>query len=173
MADKPILESRGLSLVKLTLDLVDAFLPSLSPENQREFTELYKEDPTLALKAVVGSKISHSFAILKDGVPLAITGVVDMEGEGLIWAMFSTDLRKNFVSFARASFDLMKFYNRQYPTLVCDVWVENEMILQWLTYLGFEIDFGFSHNGQQMIRFVRGCSDTKSIVTSFQRPVIH
>jgi hypothetical protein len=171
MVDKPFLESRGLALVKLTPELVDSFAPSR--ENVKEFAEVYKEDPALALRAVAKSNKAHSFAVVKGEQPLAITGIVDLHGEGLIWAVFSNELHKNFVSFARASLDLMEFYNRQFPTLVCDVWAQNEMIIQWLCYLRFEPDFGFTHNGHEMIRFVRSCSDKKSVVTSIQRPVIH
>jgi hypothetical protein len=173
MADKPILESRGLSLIRLTPELVNSFVPNLSGENVKEFAEVYREDPKLALKAVAASKKAHSFAVMKGEEPLAITGVVDLHGEGLIWAVFSNELRRGFVSFARASLDLMAFYNRQFPTLICDVWAQNEMIIQWLCYLGFDPDFAFEHNGHEMIRFVRSCPDNKSVVTSGQRPVIH
>ena len=173
MPDKPLIESRGLCLVKLTPELVDSFMLDISHENVIEFRKVYRESPGPALKAALASGSSHCFAVTKDGVPLAITGIVDMNGDGLMWAVFANALKKNFVSFARASTDLVEFYHRQFPTLICDVWIKNEAIIQWLTYLGFDLEFGFAHNGQDMVRFAHSCRNVNSIVTSIQRPVIH
>lgn len=162
-------EIRGLRAVKLTANHVLSF--KMSKENIREFAEVYKQDPIAALLEV--SEHQSSFAVLKDDQVLAITGIVDMRGEGLIWSLFSEDMRKHFVKFARASEQLMDIYHDAYTTLVCDIWVNSHMIAQWLAFLGFEPEFEFTHNGQNMVRFVRCCADVDYEIPFGQRPVLH
>jgi hypothetical protein len=88
--------------------------------------------------------------------------------------MFSKDMRKHWVSFARASIKLMAFYNLLHPRLTCDVWTENHMIHQWLVSLGFLPERAIqSANGQMVIRFVRCSPEQKSVQTTTLRPVLH
>lgn len=162
-------ESRGLKLVKLEPEHVFAF--KMSKENVREFEVVYQQDPIQSL--LEASRHPGSFAVVKDGKVLAITGIVDAKGEGLIWSLFSFEMRNNFIRFARASMDLMEAYHQEYTTLVCDIWVENKMIAQWLAFLGFEPEFGFTHNGADMVRFVRCCGDFEYELPFAQRPVLH
>lgn len=162
-------ESRGLRLAPLTPEHILSF--KMSKENVREFAEVYKENPIHSL--LEASKDPGTYAVLKGDEVLAITGIVNMRGEGLVWALFSQNMRKHFVRFARASEDLMEMHHQTYTTLVCDIWIQSTAIAQWLVFLGFEPEFEFQHNGQQMVRFVRCCAEVDYELPFGQRPVLH
>jgi hypothetical protein len=162
-------EIRGLRVVSLKEEHVLQF--KMSKENVEEFATVYKQDPIAALLGVTNHH--GSFAVLKNDKVLAITGIVDMRGKGLIWSLFSEDMRHNFINFARASEELMDVYHDAYTTLVCDVWAKNHSIMQWLAFLGFEPEFEFTHNGAHMVRFVRCCGEVDYEIPFGQRPVLH
>jgi hypothetical protein len=167
---KPFLEERGLRLVALEQRHILPFVTNLSAENLREFETLYERSPLESLEAIVHNPLVY--AVEKDGQPLAVTGI-DPD-HGFMWAMFSKDMRKHWVSFARASIKLMAFYNLLHLRLTCDVWTENEMIHQWLVSLGFLPERAIqSANGQVVIRFVRCSPEQKSVQTTTLRPVLH
>lgn len=167
---KPFLEERGLRLVALEQRHILPFVANLSAENLREFETLYQRSPLESLEAIVHNPLVY--AVEKDGQPLAVTGI-DAD-HGFMWAMFSKDMRKHWISFARASIKLMAFYNLLHPRLTCDVWTENEMIHQWLVSLGFLPERAIQNtNGQVVIRFVRCSPQVKSDETVTSRPVLH
>lgn len=167
---KAFLEERGLRLVALEQRHILPFVSNISSENLREFETLYNLSPLEALESVCGDPLVY--AVEKDGQALAITGI-DAD-HGFIWAVFSNDMRKHWISFARASIKLMEFYNLLHPRLICDVWSESQMIHQWLVSLGFlpECDMETT-NGQLVIRFVRCSPKVKSDETVTLRPVLH
>lgn len=166
-------KSRELELVELLPEMVPGFVENLSPENVREFKEVYQSDPGSELLLMAENRNQKSYAVVQGDKVLAVTGIVDMRGEGLIWALFSKDLRRSFVRFARASMTLMDFYHKDYSTLVCDIWVENDMIAQWLSFLDFEPELEFTHNNKPMMRFVRYCTNDEHKIPFAQRPVLH
>lgn len=169
---EPVLQSRGMELHLLTERHVREFIADISPENQREFDEVYNRDPRQALLAAVGE--NGVFAVLYRGKTLAITGVFeDSMGDGVMWALFTNAMKKNFVRFARASEQLLDYYHDHFPTLVCNVWGENHMIHQWLIHLGFQPEFTYAHNNQELVRFVRYCEVVDISLPFGQRPVFH
>jgi hypothetical protein len=170
--DKPYIEERGLKLVAFEERHILPFAINISAENLREFEVLYELPVVEALEACIGKPLV--FTIEKNGEPLAVTGLEIDEDHALMWCMFSKNLRKNWISFARASEKLMKFYQGLHPTLAADVWTENDMIHQWLVYLGFVPEMLIEmQNGQTVFRFVRCASDKKSVQNKPLRPVLH
>lgn len=169
---KPYIEERGLNLVAFEERHILPFAKNISPENLREFEVLYEIPVIEILKSCLDRSLV--FVVEKDGEPLAITGVDLEEDHAFIWCMFSKDMRKNWISFARASEKLMKFYEELNPSLAADVWTENEMIHHWLVHLGFipEAMIKLSNN-QSIIRFVRCTSRKKSVQNKASRPVLH
>ena len=167
-----ILESRGLKLVPFEQRHILPFIQNLSAENLREFETLYEVSPLEALYDLAPDELV--FVIEKGGKPIAMTGIVLRDDSGMMWALFSNDLRKNWISFARASDLLIQFYHTMRETIHAEVWSENEMIHQWLAYLGFEPEcFIEKENGQSIIRFVRCQSDSKYVQGDLLRPVLH
>ena len=169
---KPFIEERGLRLVALEKRHILPFVSKLSAENLREFETLYQMSPLEALEGVLEKPLVY--AVEKDGVALAVTGIVPHKNYGLMWAMFSKDMRKHWISFARASIKLISFYHILHPRLMCDVWTENDMIHHWLVSLGFMPESAIQDaNGQITIRFVRCSPQVKSDETVASRPVLH
>lgn len=172
--DELVLSYRGLDLVKATEDHVDRFVPNLSPGNIREFAELYELDPHDSLKNMLHSD-GVNYAVLKDGEPLAMTGLYPDEPCPVMWAMFHKDLRKHWIKFARASQQLIAYYHQFSPKIACEVWDQNEDIHYWLAALGFEpeLHFQFGKSNKGVVRFTRVQVPTPSIYTQQPRPVIH
>lgn len=167
-----ILESRGLKLVPFEQRHILPFIRNLSTENLREFETLYQISPLEALYDLAPDELV--FVVEKDGKPIAMTGIVLRDDSGMMWALFSNDLRKNWISFARASDLLIQFYHTMRETIYAEVWSENEMIHQWLAYLGFEPEcFIEKENGQSIIRFVRCQSEQNYVQGELLRPVLH
>ena len=167
-----ILESRGLKLVPFEQRHILPFIQNLSAENLREFETLYEVSPLEALYDLAPDELV--FVIEKNGKPIAMTGIVLRDDSGMMWALFSNDLRKNWISFARASDLLIQFYHTMRENIHAEVWSENEMIHQWLAYLGFEPEcFIEKENGQSIIRFVRCQSEQNYVQGDLLRPVLH
>lgn len=170
--DKPFIEERGLKLVAFEERHILPFAMNLSEENLREFEVLYNTPPVQALESCIGNMLT--FAVEADGKPLAVTGLIVHDTHAVMWCLFSKDMKKKWISFARASSKLVKFYSELRPVIMADVWTENEMIHQWLVYLGFMPEGVIEmQNGQMVIRFVRCNTDIKSAQTATSRPVLH
>jgi hypothetical protein len=165
---KPVLVSHGLELYKLLPAHIMPFHENLSDENKREFEVVYGCDPLEALLSVM--KDQMVFVVTRNDKVLAVTGIED----GQLWTMFSKDMKKNWVRFARASHDLMSFYHHFYDWIHCDVWAENEMIHQWLSHLGFEPSSIYqTETNQELVRFVRCKTSQDNVVSLLSRPVMH
>ena len=168
---KPFLEERGLKLVAFEERHILPFASNLSPENVREFEALYAKSPIESLRSCL--EMPMVFTVEKDGQPLAVTGLIMTTSCAQMWALFSKDLRKHWVSFARASQKLIEYYHLMHPSIAADVWTENEMIHQWLVHLGFLPEAVIqAGNGQMVIRFVRCSPEQKSVQTTTLRPML-
>ena len=165
---KPILEERGLQLVRFEKKHLMPFLHDMSPESKRELRVAYEIEPFDALS--MAQDYEKVFAVIRDGKPLAVTGL----DKGFMWALFSKGLRRNWYRFVKASPALIEYYHGFNKELTCDIWARNGMIAQWLAHLGFEpIAHVDSENGNEFIRFVRCHRETASVLTFPSRPVIH
>jgi hypothetical protein len=168
----PYIEERGLKLVAFEERHILPFAMNISAENLREFEVVYETSIVEALEECIDNSLV--FTIEKDGEPLAVTGLEIQDDHALMWCMFSKNMRKNWISFARASEKLMKFYEEMHPNLVADVWIENSMIHQWLAYLKFTpVMLVELSNKQTVVRFVRCIPAKKSVVNKTLRPVLH
>ena len=166
--DKPIIESHGLGLYKLKPKHIIPFYNDISEENIRELKVVYQVEPLEALLTLVDRQMV--FVVERNHKPLAITGVDD---SGTMWSLFSKSLRKNWVRFARASPDLITFYHHFHDVLTCQVWTENEMIIQWLAHLEFEPDSFFQSGEIEMAQFVRCKTEQTNVYSLLSRPVMH
>lgn len=169
---KPLIEERGLSLVAFDPAHIKPFVDDLSVENMREFESLYQLSPMEALEGVAHEPLV--FTVLRGERPVAVTGLILHTEDALMWCLFSKELRRHWISFARASKKLIEFYHTLHPNLRSEVWTQNDMIHQWLLYLGFwPKDVIEMQNGQSVVRFVRCSSESKSAQTATSRPVLH
>ena len=169
--DKPLIESHGLALHKLRRKHIIPFYENLSTANIKELELAYGLDRekqlTMLLRSVDDQMV---FAVTKGEKVLAITGLTE---EGMMWSMFSKDMRKNWVSFARASPELIRYYHHFFDEIECRVWIRNGMIHQWLAHLGFEAIGMSGVDGVDFVHFVR-CKEIQDNVHSLvSRPVMH
>lgn len=168
---KAIVESRGLHLVALKPEHIRPFIDNMSNENLREFEIFYKMDPETEIPRLLESSSHAAFAVLLHGSPVALTGI---DCHGLMWALFSKDLPRNFAKFARASSRLMSFYHTYHDYLHCVVWAENAMICQWLGWLGFTAtDTGKTEFGHDVIEFVHCNYGQDGSIYGASRPAMH
>ena len=165
---KHLIESHGLKLYKAELEDVEQLRKSLSNENLREISELYHDTPERLLPSMLDGDMAH---VVKSGdTVLAFCGVYD----GVMWTMFSKEIRKNWRRFVRASPELITFYHHFYETLHCQVWSENEFIHNWLVHLGFIPEFAETdHYNNTLVHFVRCNFTGNSIHSDVSRPVMH
>jgi len=164
----PVIESHGLQLYPLKPKHIIPFHDDLSEENIKELRVVYKIDPLEALLELIGRQMV--FVVERKGKPLAVTGI---DEDGCMWALFSKSLKKNWVRFARASPELIRFYHHFYDELSCQVWTENEMILQWLVHLGFETEILFNSGDAEIAQFVRCKTEQSNVYSLLSRPVMH
>lgn len=164
----PVIESHGLQLYPLKPKHIIPFHDDLSEENIKELRVVYKIDPLEALLELIGRQMV--FVVERKGKPLAVTGI---DEDGCMWALFSKSLKKNWVRFARASPELIRFYHHFYDELSCQVWTENEMILQWLVHLGFEAEILFNSDDAEIAQFVRCKTEQSNVYSLLSRPVMH
>ena len=166
--DKPIIQSHGLGLYRFKPKYIIPFLEDISEENIKELEVVYDIEPLEALVTLINREMV--FAVVRDDKPLAITGV---DESGMMWSLFSKSLKKNWVRFARASPDLINFYHHFYEVLTCQVWSQNDVIMQWLAHLDFEPDMFFSYGNVEMAQFVRCKTEQTNVYSLLSRPVMH
>lgn len=165
---KPIIKSHGLNLYTAEIGDVNQLLNSLSNENLREISELYHDSPARLLPELLNSDMSHVVKV--DDKVIAFCGVRN----GVMWTMFSKEIRYHWRSFVRASPALIGFYHNFYEILKCEVWEKNTFIHNWLVYLGFLPEFmETDESNNTVIHFVRCNFVESSIDSKTSRPVMH
>lgn len=166
--DKPLVKHGKFELYKLREADVLPFYLNLSKENAREFEVLYDEDPYSSLLEIVQEDLVH--AVKVDRKTIAITGVY----QGVFWALFSKDIKKNWRGLVRGSPKLISFYHQFFDQMECNIWSENEFTLHWVTHLGFEPKQLYTdENGHPMVHFVRCNYWFDDIHSKISRPVMH
>ena len=165
---KALLKHGEFELHKMEEKHVIPFCNNLSPQNIREFQVLYEEDPLSSLYDVLNDDLAHVVTV--EGRPVAALGVY----EGVVWVMFSRDVKKYWRSFVRMSPKILRFYHQFYEQLDAIVWDENTFIHNWLVHLGFEPQFIEEDNrGMRTVHFVRCNYWYDDIDSGPSRPVMH
>jgi hypothetical protein len=166
-----LLYSNGLSLVRFTADQVDDFVEDLSKENIEEFKVIYDHEPGKAIASVADQP--GTYAVMRDGEVLAVTGIAFGSDSSVIWSLFSNKLRKHYARFVRASPALMDFYHLDSDVLYCDIWSKHSRIAMWLMKIGFKPVAEKPHGDNTIVRFVRCKEEQPSGLEYNHRPVMH
>lgn len=164
--DKPIIKVGDIELHHYRGRHVFPLFENMSKENIREFAVVYKMNILEALISALDDDLCHVVEV--KGTPVAICGV----REGVLWTMFSKDIRKHWRSFVKASPRLVKFYHSFYDKLYCNVWEENVFILNWLVHLGFE-PYSIEEREHPIVNFVRCNRIEYGVGSKESRPVMH
>lgn len=146
---------------------------TMSVENLFEAEAVYKID--LMKTLIEQADIPDVFIIENDKEPLAIVGVQGITHQkGLMWSMFSENMKDNWFSFVKASPKLINFLHTHYHEIVVNTWEGNHKMLQWLGWLGFDLTEMYANeNGFNMAHFVRCNQHRKNVYAFSSRPVIH
>jgi len=165
--------SRGISVAPFLSKNVLPVYKVLCYETHKEFSEVYRENPLEALMSVAG--VPDVFLVSKDNKPLAVMGLQGINAQhGILWSLFTDHFKENRTSFYRASPDLIEFFHTHYYSLHVDTWVENEGIMQWLAWLGFDLEqIEEGDDNIAMAHFVRCNPNRKNVYALSSRPVKH
>lgn len=171
--DKILISHGSLRMVPIQRRHIIPMYSTMSVENLFEAEAVYKID--LMKTLIEQADIPDVFIIENDKEPLAIVGVQGITHQkGLMWSMFSENMKDNWFSFVKASPKLIDFLHTHYHEIVVDTWEGNHKMLQWLGWLGFELTEMYANeNGFNMAHFVRCNQHRKNVYAFSSRPVIH
>ena len=171
--DKVLISHGSLRMVPIQKRHIIPLYSTMSVENLFETEAVYKID--LMKTLIEQADTPDVFIVENDKGPLAIVGVQGITHQkGIMWSMFSENMKDNWFSFVKASPKLIDFLHTHYHEIVVDTWEGNHKMLQWLGWLGFELTEMYTNdNGFNIAHFVR-CNEHRKNVYAFpSRPVIH
>ena len=171
--DKILISHGSLRMVPIQRRHIIPMYSTMSVENLFEAEAVYKID--LMKTLIEQADIPDVFIIENDKEPLAIVGVQGITHQkGLMWSMFSENMKDNWFSFVKASPKLINFLHTHYHEIVVDTWEGNHKMLQWSGWLGFKLTEMYANeNGFNMAHFVRCNQHRKNVYAFSSRPVIH
>lgn len=163
--------SHGLTLSSLDESEIDGFVDNLSEANKREFREVYQLEPKAAILSFFHA--ADILAVRRNGRVVALCGFHTYDHTVNFWSLFSKDMEKMFVRFVRASPSLIEYFGGYGNSFACEIWSENDMIMQWLGMLGFTPLSERELNEHKLITFVRCDVPDFYGMNHSQRPVTH
>ena len=169
-----VLRQGDYSLTSVTLDDFDEIVEHLSEKNVEELMLLGYDSVSEAIGDMIAN--AECYIARKDGHPFTFVGGLWPDADGdppQMFAMFSSDLRKNFVSIAKGSKALVKMFDQYHDTMTMTILSKNEAMLNWATWLGFSPVAITERNDEQYVSFVRCIMPKTNVYTGESRPVMH
>ena len=146
----------------------------LSIENVEELSFLGYEGPKDALQDL--PDIAEAYIVRKEDGPIIFVGGLLFEDDGQwpqMFAMFSETIRQNFHVLARGSKMLVNFFDKTQSGMSMTILAKHGDMLQWASWLGFEVVGETIFNGNRYIDFVRCNPNKKNVYDGTLRPVMH
>jgi hypothetical protein len=162
------------SLTPVILEDLDEIVEHLSEQNVEELMLLGHSNVSEAIRYMILN--TECYIARKDGHPFTFVGGLwpDLDGNApQMFALFSSDLRENFVSIARGSKDLLKIFEQYHDTILMKILMKNEAMLNWACWLGFTPVEIIESDGVQYVSFVRCILPKTNVYTCESRPVMH
>ena len=153
---------------------IEEVLLNLSQENKRELKLLGHLDIEEALIEMYES--SECYLARKEGESfLMVGGLWYNEDQDFpqMFSMFSKDFADHFVPIARGSKMLVNFFDKTQDMMSMTILSDYEFMVQWATWLGFEVVGVIESNSQKYVEFVRCNPNRKSVYDGTSRPVMH
>jgi hypothetical protein len=132
---------------------------------EREAMEIWGYDNSLPVEGVTKSfnKSVVSMTIEHDGHPIAMFGIMLINGIATLWLMPTEDLNIIGRNFLRNTREWIEKMLEEYPTLVAYVDCRNDESVKWMRFVGGNGD-GVVHmgiSGMPFIKFIFGdvCKD--------------
>jgi len=162
------------SVTQVTMDDFDEIVEHLSDKNVEELKLLGYLSVGSAIEDMILN--AECYIARKDGNPFTFVGGLWPDPDGdppQMFALFSSDLRENFVSIAKGSKALVKMFDNYHTTLQMTILAKNEAMLNWASWLGFE-PIAISENAdEKYVSFVRCILPKTNVYTNESRPVMH
>ena len=162
------------SVTPVTMDDFDEIVEHLSNENVEELMLLGYNSYRDAIRDMILT--AECYIARKEGQPFTFVGGLWPDpdlGPPQMFALFSSDLRKNFVSIAKGSKALLKMFDQHHDTLSMTILARNEAMLNWASWLGFVPEAITEQSGGQYVSFVRCILPKTNVYTCESRPVMH
>jgi hypothetical protein len=169
-----VLRQGKYSLTPVILEDLDEIVEHLSEQNVEELMLLGYDSVNEAIEDMITN--SECYIARKDGHRFTFVGGLWPDAEGdppQMFAMFSSDLRKNFVSIAKGSKALIKMFDHYHDTMTMTILAKNEGMLNWASWLGFYPVRITEQHGEQYVSFVRCIMPKTNVYTGESRPVMH
>lgn len=152
-----------ISVIPLEATHVDIVIENCRDTDRAEIYRMALLDPGRAIRATVANA-EYAYAGFYQGRLACIFGVNRknwLSDVGVPWLIGTPVIDEIPVSFLRHS---ARFYKRlvaEFPELENWVWSENIKAVQWLRWLGFDMDDAapFGATGSTFIRFTKGLRD--------------
>jgi len=167
--------SRGkLYLTPLKQHHLQEIHDNLHPENIRELKLMGYDDIMVALEQML--RDSDCYLARKEGGPFLFVGGLwfDQDQEfPQVFAMFSKNMKKDYVSLARGSRMLINFFDQMFPNTTMTILSDYEGMLNWATWLGYEPVGIIEHGENSYVEFVRCTIPPKDVYDDESRPMMH
>ena len=153
---------------------IEEVLLNLSQENKRELKLLGYIDIEQALihmyessECYIGRKEGESFIL--------VGGLWHNQDQDFpqMFCMFSKELGDHFIAIARFSRMLVNFFDKTQDMMSMTILSDYEFMVQWATWLGFEVVGVIESNSQKYVEFVRCNPNRKGVYDGTSRPVMH
>jgi|ETNvirenome_2_60_1030617.scaffolds.fasta_scaffold00387_8 hypothetical protein len=171
--DNILFKSRGITIAPFSRKHLLPVFDDICEENKTEFSDLYEQDIFEALLSAVDQP--DIFVVNYKNKPMALMGLQGIDSQnGMLWSLFTNHFKENKTKFYRVSPDLIDFYHTHYYQLHVNTWVRNKGIIQWLAWLGFNIEqIEDTEENKTFVHFVRCNPNRKNVYALSSRPVMH
>lgn len=171
MADVKILKRGGVYITPAKHKHFDMIERYLSPESVEELAILGYEVRD-AMETML--ETSQAFVIMKDdGTFLGVAGLQHFGQYPQMFAMFSTEVKGNFVAMARGSRMLLRMFQAQEDTITMTILAKHGAMIQWAAWLGFGLTGSSVRDGHEYVEFVRCCCPECCGGNKPPRPAMH
>lgn len=170
-----VIKRGAYQLNAVSVEDIDEIVKHLSPESARELKLLGYH----SIKEAIGEMVSSSECYIArkgDGIYSCVGGLWHSPSNPnpQMFAMFSGNIKENFIPIARGSMTLIKLFDKFHSKLTMTILEEHEPMLNWAVWLGFEpTSSTLDGNGNAYINFVRCNPSIKNAYSNKSRPVMH
>ncbi len=120
--------------------------------------------------------IAEAYVVREEGGAIIFIGGLLFEDDNQwpqMFAMFSNTIKKNFHVLARGSKMLVNFFDKTQAGMCMTILSKHGDMVQWATWLGFEVVGKTEFNGNTYIDFVRCNPNQKDVYDTASQPVMH
>lgn len=173
MAEPKIIKRGKYYLTPLKAEHLPEIKRVLSPENIKEIFLLGHASIDEALAEML--QVSECYVAKEEGGDILFVGGLWFDDDVFapqMFAMFSSAIKENFTLLARGSKMLVNFFDQTQDMMTMTILAEHGSMIQWATWLGFEVVGYTDYRQHRYIDFVR-CNPRQKNVYDGIRPVKH